>query len=143
VKALSLWQPWASLVVHGHKKIETRHWQAPRSLFGKRIAIHAAKMTRFDALMNQPPFLGLLDGELPHGCVVGTVKLARCIRMTPYNIAEFAERAPLQMQLGDWQPGRWAWVLRDPRLLPEPVPLRGSQGFFSVDAAKLKGTIRP
>ncbi|MBP0020973.1 MAG: ASCH domain-containing protein, partial [Cyanobacteria bacterium SBLK] len=25
-KAISLWQPWASLIAMGRKKFETRHW---------------------------------------------------------------------------------------------------------------------
>lgn len=43
MKALSLWQPWASLIAHGIKTIETRSWPPPKSLIGQRIAIHAAK----------------------------------------------------------------------------------------------------
>jgi hypothetical protein len=42
MKAITLWQPWASLVAIGVKTIETRAWPAPRSLIGQRIAIHAA-----------------------------------------------------------------------------------------------------
>src|SRR5688500_9634413 len=42
MKALTLWQPWASLVAVGVKTIETRSWPAPNSLNGERIAIHAA-----------------------------------------------------------------------------------------------------
>lgn len=141
MKAISLWQPWASLVVHGEKRIETRAWAPPKSLVGKRIAIHAAKLTRFDALMSQPPFIGLIDAELPHGAIVGTVKLSSCIRMTPTNIVDFARRKPLEVQLGDWQPGRYAWVLRDPRPFAEPVPWRGSQGFFNVDSDLCRGTM--
>jgi hypothetical protein len=144
MKAISLWQPWASLVVHGVKKIETRDWQPPRSLIGKRIAIHAAKLDRYDPLMLAPPFLGLLEeDELPHGAIVGTVKLSSCIRMTPTNIADFQERRPLEVQLGDWQPGRYAWVLKQPRICREPIMWRGSQGFFPVDLEALRsvGTI--
>jgi hypothetical protein len=43
VKALTLHQPWASLVALGVKTIETRSWAAPRSLVGQHIAIHAGK----------------------------------------------------------------------------------------------------
>jgi hypothetical protein len=47
VKALPLWQPWASLVaLVGAKRVETRHWPAPPRLIGQRIAIHATKTTR-------------------------------------------------------------------------------------------------
>lgn len=46
MRALTLWQPWASLVAIGAKTIETRSWPAPASAVGERIAIHAAATTR-------------------------------------------------------------------------------------------------
>ena len=42
MKALTLWQPWASLIVAGAKPFEFRGWKAPRSVIGQRIVIHAA-----------------------------------------------------------------------------------------------------
>ncbi|MCB1462115.1 MAG: ASCH domain-containing protein [Nitratireductor sp.] len=49
MKAISLWQPWASLIAAGVKPYETRHWSPPRELIGQRIAIHAAKRVDRDA----------------------------------------------------------------------------------------------
>jgi hypothetical protein len=43
MKAISLWQPWASLIACGAKPYETRDWAPPRALIGQPIAIHAAK----------------------------------------------------------------------------------------------------
>ncbi len=43
MKAISLWQPWASLIACGAKPYETRDWAPPRELIGQPIAIHAAK----------------------------------------------------------------------------------------------------
>jgi hypothetical protein len=43
VKAISLWQPWASLIACGAKPYETRSWAPSQDLIGQRIAIHAAK----------------------------------------------------------------------------------------------------
>lgn len=43
VKAISLWQPWASLIACCAKPYETRSWAPPRDLIGQTIAIHAAK----------------------------------------------------------------------------------------------------
>ena len=43
MKAISLWQPWASLIACEAKRIETRSWKPPQSLIGERIAIHAAQ----------------------------------------------------------------------------------------------------
>lgn len=41
MKALTIWQPWASLIIAGAKPWEWRGWPPPRSLVGTRIAIHA------------------------------------------------------------------------------------------------------
>lgn len=41
MKALTVWQPWATLIAIGAKPYEFRHWTPPRSLRGQRIAIHA------------------------------------------------------------------------------------------------------
>ena len=49
MKAISLWQPWASLIACGDKPFETRHWAPPRELIGQTIAIHAAKKVDKDA----------------------------------------------------------------------------------------------
>jgi ASCH domain len=49
MKAISLWQPWASLIACGAKPFETRHWAPPRELIGQPIAIHAAKKVDKDA----------------------------------------------------------------------------------------------
>lgn len=43
MKAVSLWQPYASLIACGAKPFETRDWAPPRELIGQPIAIHAAK----------------------------------------------------------------------------------------------------
>lgn len=43
MKAISLWQPWATLIACGDKPYETRDWPPPRELIGQTIAIHAAK----------------------------------------------------------------------------------------------------
>ena len=47
MKAVSLWQPWASLIVHGIKGVETRGY--PTNVRG-RVAIHATKKGGFDEM---------------------------------------------------------------------------------------------
>ena len=41
MKALTIWQPWASLIAMGAKPYEFRGWKPPKSLIGQRLAIHA------------------------------------------------------------------------------------------------------
>lgn len=43
MKALTVWQPWASLIAIGAKPYEFRSWEPPAWIVGQRIAIHAGK----------------------------------------------------------------------------------------------------
>lgn len=40
MKALTVWQPWASLIIAGAKPYEFRSWRPPLGLIGQRLAIH-------------------------------------------------------------------------------------------------------
>ena len=42
MKALTIWQPWATLIMAGAKRYEFRGWPAPDWMVGKRMVIHAA-----------------------------------------------------------------------------------------------------
>ena len=41
MKAISIKQPWASLIVHGIKDVENRTWKCPQKYIGQRVLIHA------------------------------------------------------------------------------------------------------
>ena len=43
VPVLSVWQPWASLLVSGIKNIENREWKLPEKFLNQKIYIHASK----------------------------------------------------------------------------------------------------
>ena len=43
MKAITLWQPWASLIAARVKTSETRSWKPPQALLGERIALAATK----------------------------------------------------------------------------------------------------
>ena len=65
VKAITLHEPWASLIASGHKNVETRSWKPPWAVIGQRIAVHAAKRRpkQWDLDLMQ----GLGRDELPDG----------------------------------------------------------------------------
>jgi activating signal cointegrator 1 len=111
MKALTIYQPWATLIVHGFKYYETRSWQTQ---VRGRIAIHAGRRVLKDAatLCEMEPFRSLLARagygnfkSLPLGAVVGTAVLENCIPANGLEI-ESVERS-----LADFRPGRWAWQL--------------------------------
>lgn len=139
MKALPLWQPWASLVALGAKRVETRHWPAPTALIGQRIAIHATKTMDHLAIGGTEPFRSALIAEypqmisgLPLGAIVATVVLARCGEITEATANELALRNPAEFAFGNYEPGRFAWVLQDVEQLAAPVPFTGRQGIFDV-----------
>lgn len=152
MKAISLWQPWASLIAAGAKTIETRDWPAARHLWGQRIAIHAAKRWPRDLqeLATSEPFYTHLRQvlepdqspakDLPLGAIVCTVELVRCTRMRSEAVALLERRAPVEHAFGHYAPGRWAWVLRNVQRLAQPFELRGSQGFFELPPEALAAT---
>lgn len=86
MKALSLTQPWATLVVTGEKKIETRSWKTP---FRGLIAIHASKgfpgWAQETAFYDNQFKTSLLAhgfntlGELPLGAIVGGAEIKTCL----------------------------------------------------------------
>jgi hypothetical protein len=131
IKAISLWQPWATLVAIGAKHYETRHW--PTGYRGP-LAIHAAKRWTPEQgdLCITEPFRTALRGfhlRLPLGELLAICDLAGCFT-TNYPPPGISGD---EIAFGDWSPGRFAWRLENVRCLTPPIPWKGSQGFFEVE----------
>ncbi|WP_242095447.1 ASCH domain-containing protein [Sphingomonas sp. CROZ-RG-20F-R02-07] len=127
MRAISLWQPWASAVILGHKRIETRHWSTP---FTGRMAVHAAKRWTREERDDAEAFARQIDPRLatpPLGAILGTVRLVRC---EPSEA--FSHISQIERMLGNFAPGRFGWILDDVRAFAEPIPFKGAQGFFDV-----------
>lgn len=132
MKALSLTQPWAELVVLGEKEWETRSWKTTRR---GRIAIHAS--LKFPpwakALTEQDPYFVTALGKYPitrliRGSIVGTVEI---LEMQPTDeLRDFLGRK--EIAFGDYESERWGWQLANPVRLPEPIPCRGALGLWEV-----------
>lgn len=125
MKALTLTQPWASLVALGWKTVETRGWSTAHR---GALAIHAARGFPLPArrFAETERALGRIPERLPLGAVVCIVHLARVERTE-----EIAPRlSGLERHLGDYRPGRFGWVLDMEFVLPEPVPARGALGLW-------------
>ena len=126
MKCLSLTQPWATLVVSGAKKFETRSWT---TTYRGPLLIHAAKVMpksacsfAWDCMMDKRPW------QLPRGAIIGRVVLK--------NIYPTEEVAPTltsrELLYGDYTPGRWAWELADAEMFEQPIPYKGSLRLFEV-----------
>lgn len=146
MKAITIWQPWASLLVMGQKLYETRSWT---TTYCGPIAIHAAKRPvrrtldalvadrrdgwvtldyLYEGLFTHP---GSLD-QLPTGAIVGTGYLLRCNLIDEAFVAQLT---PQERALGDFTLGRYAWEFEQMAQLAAPIPARGAQGLWNWDCA--------
>ncbi|EME71420.1 hypothetical protein H261_03388 [Paramagnetospirillum caucaseum] len=159
MKAITLHQPYASLIAIGAKPFETRSFPPPAKLIGQRIAIHAAKADHSNRLLltlGHEAISAIIDAlevggqghrvswsQLPHGAVVCTAVMAGAYHVFPCLDGGIKLLAPVGMgkplpaemahhtdHFGDYSPGRWCWQLTDVQVLPEPVPAKGKQGWW-------------
>lgn len=134
MKALSIRQPWASLIVLGFKDIENRTWMTRER---GTILVHASKgMTRaehedaidfaVDAIRSDPRHagkketttlraLGFAFEDLQRGGIIGQVDIVDCVRFSA----------------SPWYTGAFGLVLANAKPLPFQ-PLKGALGFFEV-----------
>ena len=125
MKAISLWQPWASAMALGLKQNETRSW--PTAYRGDLVICSTKRPLDHDGLAvareNGIPLGGLVFGFAL--CVVELYECSLTATLKWHNQISEQETA-----LGDYTPGRFAWLTRNCRRLETPVPVIGRQGFW-------------
>lgn len=127
VKAISLWEPWATLVRLGRKPYETRHWE---TLYRGPLLICAAKGGIAQAeLMVQCLKFGLNFTDLHPGKAVALVNLEDCLSTEIVSHSLGRE----VLATGDFSPGRYAWKFQPISLDFEPFAVKGRQGFFNIE----------
>jgi hypothetical protein len=157
MKALSLTQPFATLIALGAKKIETRSWATThRGL----IAIHASKglgpvggERGRKEVCGTEPFCSVLNAALeahtehywkgegflkkmaehpfmPLGAIVATATLVDCISTN--QIAKVPDAGTLEFAFGNYKSGRYMWLLDNVRPLSRPIPCKGALSLWEV-----------
>lgn len=124
MKALTISQPFASLIASGEKWVENRTWETK---YRGPLAIHAGKGTQY-----------LTPAELrryPAG-IVAVSHLAACFRLEDVMRLD-AKLQPFGLLPEDvlmhrHAEGPWCWLLRDVRTLAEPYSCRGAQGLWET-----------
>ena len=123
MKALSIRQPWAWLIIHGGKDIENRSWHTK---YRGRFLVHASQgMTcgEYDEALDLVHDIGSMElyqrfpsfNALQRGGIIGSVELVDSLD-TSYS---------------PWYMGQKAFLLRDPKPLPF-TPFKGPLSFFEV-----------
>jgi len=142
MRALTIWQPWASLIMAGAKPYEFRRWPAPRKLWGRRIVIHAGARpivpdelvdlrtrclngdTALDAEMALELTGRVVRGEtcLPLASGLGTAVLGEPKRLVEL-LVDAADSDRIDQHI-------WGWPLTGVERFEPIAPARGFQGFW-------------
>ena len=133
MEVISLWQPYASLMAMNLKKNETRHWL---TYYRGPLLIHAAK--RKPTIKELVYIRNILErftieydflDQLPLGAILCEVNLVDCQRIHADNCPSKDE---LEYWLGGYNHGRFMWHTEDVKPFAQPIPYKGSQGFWKV-----------
>ncbi len=148
MKAITIHQPWASLIAIGAKRFETRGW---KTNYRGPIAIHASKKDPHDMMQSLDhdvqraiykefyDRLGIGSGALkrmPTGSIVAFADLSNCLKSVDtwtdgYELEGRRLIYSPEYDFGDFTPGRFAWELTDVKVLDEPIPAKGQQGLWN------------
>lgn len=116
MKAISIRQPWAWLIVAGHKDVENRTWATD---YRGPILIHAAKT--IDRRFTLPANIEI-PKDLERGGIVGQAILIDCVEES---------NSP-------WFTGPYGLVLSEPKPLPF-TPYVGASKILEIDPRLLSG----
>jgi len=111
VRAISVRQPWAGLIVDGVKDVENRN---SRTHVRETICIQASLKPDLSRRGMKAPWS---RHQNRYGEIIGTVKIVGCVR---------SSRSVWAIR------GRWHWILEQGRPLQSPIPYKGRLGFFHV-----------
>ena len=145
MKALSLWEPWASLMMLGAKTIETRSW--PTKHRGPLLICAAQGGLRQDELWRKSRtgvfraalapitndnriYLGKFNFYFGHALCA--VDLVDCLPTESAEIRRIIDADENEYLFGNYEPGRFAWITRNARPLRNPVRVTGRQRLFNV-----------
>ena len=144
MKVLTVWQPYASLLVMGLKEFETRGWETkdrgPLVIHAAKLNDHARKdavdrvATRFREYGMDKEAEALFEScGKSLGCAVGVVALTDCQPMIDGG-------SVIENAVGYFSEGRFGWKCDNPRMFETPIPVVGKQGLWNpsqelIDAA--------
>lgn len=135
MKALTLWQPWASLISLEEKKIETRCWTTKHR---GELAIHAAATL-------PPKWLGAsrhgdeFRSELAHALTTNARALPRGVVLCIVKLISIEETSAMlretlptrEMLFGNYEDGRYAWHMEVIERFATPIPAKGNRMLWN------------
>ena len=132
MKALTICQPYAALIVTGEKLVENREW--PTNYRG-RLLIHAGKSLQWLGADDEQDFAER-GAPLAFGAVVGEARLADVLHIDRIKHGEYDAKYPWLREHMHAH-GTWCWVVQEVKRYAQPVPWKGAQGLWDFPEASL------
>ena len=122
MKVISIQEPYGSLILKGHKKIETRSW---KTNYRGELYIHTSSKVFNNPIVDNA-YKYIDKKELIFGSIICKCKLVDCIEMTEDFIKTID---PKELELGVYEVGRYAWILEDIEVI-KPIKTRGKLNIW-------------
>ena len=130
MKVLSLTEPYATLIRLGKKKIETRSF---KTNYRGELYIHASSTKIPKEWKNNKELMNLIkDVDLRFGYIICKCNLVDCVYMDK-EFLDKIKKDKLEYLVGDYKPGRYAWILDDIEVLDRPIFAKGKLGIWNYE----------
>lgn len=126
MKAITICQPYAELILRGDKPVENRTWQTG---YRGPLLIHAGKSLNW---MHFTP-ADIPANTMAFGAIVGIIEVTHCISRS-YLHSPTCDDALRHLRDNVHAVGPYMFVLKNPRRFAQSIPYRGQQGLFDIPA---------
>lgn len=130
MKVLSIKEPYASLILHNKKTIETRSW---KTNYRGELYIHASQSTVAKEYYHREGLNELIkDIKMNYGHIICKCQLVDCIYMDEEYVRKMEKENPHEFVCGAYSVGRYAWVLENVEEI-FPISAKGKLGIWNYD----------
>ena len=123
MKALTIKQPWAALIVDGHKKYEFRSW---KTKYRGKILIHAGMSLEKDMVSRFKDY----NLEYVMGAIIGEATLEDCILVDKDFNEELRKLDPIVYGRSN-HTETYAWKLTNIIKYDKPIEIKGKLGLWN------------
>lgn len=125
MKALTIKEPWASLIINGYKEYEFRSW---KTNYRGKILIHAGMSMDKDMISRFKDY----DLKYMSGCIIGEADLVDCILVDKEFINNLREINPIVYAQSN-HIETYAWKLENIRKYRKVVYIKGKLGLWNYE----------
>ena len=126
MKALTIKQPWATLIMQGDKRFEFRSW---KTNFRGDVLIHAGKGLDKEAVVRLKKYL---PDELPMGKILGKVTITDCIPMSD-EFAKMLSKENSDIYTSHSFSNNYGFKIENVEVFDTPIDAKGQLGFWNIE----------